>query len=297
MISEQLFEAVGQLDEQWVAEAAQPVKAQVIPMKQKYNKKKHMGRIITGVAAAAAAIVIALPNLSPSVAYAWEKVPVLRTIVKVVVWRDYQVEEGHHEADISVPQVKVKPQDQADDSVKEQLQQSAEHINATVAQMTDQIIAEFEDALRSDPDMQGVDSIHVGHEVVTDTDHYFCLKVWSMEVQGSGYEQDYYYTIDRQTGKEVSLADLFTDDSYIQTISEEIKRQMREQMAADENKQYWLDDPEVEEWNFDRIAADQSFYITDRGTLVICFNEGDVAPMSMGCVSFELPADIWSAAE
>lgn len=254
-----------------------------------------MGRIITGVAAAAAAIVIALPNLSPSVAYAWEKVPVLRTIVKVVVWRDYQVEEGHREADISVPQVKVKPQDQADDSVKEQLQQSAEHINATVAQMTDQIIAEFEDALRSDPDMQGVDSIHVGHEVVTDTDHYFCLKVWSMEVQGSGYEQDYYYTIDRQTGKEVSLADLFTDDSYIQTISEEIKRQMREQMAADENKQYWLDDPEVEEWNFDRIAADQSFYITDRGTLVICFNEGDVAPMSMGCVSFELPADIWSA--
>ena len=188
MTSEQLFEAVGQLDEQWVAEAAQPVTAQVIPMKQKYNKKKHMGRIIAGVAAAAAAIVIALPNLSPSVAYAWEKVPVLRTIVKVVVWRDYQVEEGHHEADISVPQVKVKPQDQADDSVKEQLQQSAEHINATVAQMTDRIIAEFEDALRSDPDMQGVDSIHVGHEVVTDTDHYFCLKVWSMEVQGSGYE-------------------------------------------------------------------------------------------------------------
>ena len=297
MTSEQLFEAVGQLDEQWVAEAAQPVTAQVIPMKQKYNKKKHMGRIAAGVAAAAAAIVIALPNLSPSVAYAWEKVPVLRTIVKVVVWRDYQVEEGHHEADISVPQVKVEPQDQADDSVKEQLQQSAEHINATVEQMTDQIIAEFEDALRSDPDMQGKDSIHVGHEVVTDTDHYFCLKVWSMEVQGSGYEQDYYYTIDRQTGKEVSLADLFTNDSYIQTISEEIKRQMREQMAADENKQYWLDDPEVEEWNFDRIAADQSFYITDRGTLVICFNEGDVAPMFMGCVSFELPADIWSAEE
>ena len=294
MTSEQLFEAVGQIDEQWVAEAAQPAAAQIIPMKQKYNKKKHMSRIIAGVAAAAAAIVIALPNLSPSVAYAWEKVPVLRTIVKVVVWRDYQVEEGRHEADISVPQVKVEPQDQTDDAVKEQLQQSAEHINATVEQMTDQIIAEFEDALRSDPDMQGADSIHVGHEVVTDTDHYFCLKVWSMEVQGSGYEQDYYYTIDRQTGKEVSLADLFTDDSYIQTISEEIKRQMREQMAADENISYWLDDPEVEEWNFDRIASDQSFYITDRGTLVICFNEGDVAPMYMGCVSFEMPDDIWN---
>lgn len=293
MTPEQLFQAVGEIDETWVAEAADPIAAPVIPIGEK-RRKKHLGRIAACVAAAAAAIVIALPNLSPSVAYAWEKVPVLRTIVKVVVWRDYQVEEGRYEADISVPQVKVEPQDQADDTVREQLQQSADHINATVEQMTDQIIAEFEEALRSDPDMQGADSIHVGHEVVTDTDRYFSLKVWNVEVLGSGYEQDYYYTIDRKTGKEVSLADLFADDGYIQTISDEIKRQMRQQMDADENKQYWLDDPEMEEWNFDRIAADQSFYITDRGTLVVCFNEGDVAPMYMGCVSFEMPDDIWT---
>lgn len=294
MTPEQLFQAVGQIDETWVTEAADPIAAPVIPIGEK-RRKKHLGRIAACVAAAAAAIVIALPNLSPSVAYAWEKVPVLRTIVKVVVWRDYQVEEGRYEADISVPQVKVESQDQADDTVREQLQQSADHINATVEQMTDQIIAEFEEALRSDPDMQGADSIHVGHEVVTDTDRYFSLKVWNVEVLGSGYEQDYYYTIDRKTGKEVSLADLFADDGYIQTISDEIKRQMRQQMDADENKQYWLDDPEVEEWNFDRIAADQSFYITDRGTLMVCFNEGDVAPMYMGCVSFEMPDDIWTA--
>lgn len=294
MTPEQLFQAVGEIDETWVAEAADPATAAITPIVQK-RKKRHPGRIAACVAAAAAAIVIALPNLSPSVAYAWEKVPVLRTIVKVVVWRDYQVEEGRHEADISVPQIKVEPQDQADDAVQEQLQQSADHINATVEEMTDQIIAEFEEALRSDPDMQGADSIHVGHEVVTDTDRYFSLKVWNVEVQGSGYEQDYYYTIDRKTGKEVSLADLFADDGYIQTISEEIKRQMRQQMDADENNQYWLDDPEVGEWNFDRIAADQSFYITDRGTLMICFNEGDVAPMYMGCVSFEMPDSIWQA--
>ncbi len=298
MTSEQLFEAVGEIDEQWVAEAAEPAAARIIPMEQRQKQKKHRwGRITAGVAAAAAAVIIVLPNLSPSVAYAWEKVPVLRTIVKVVVWRDYQVEEGRREADISVPQVKVEPQDQADDAVKEQLQQSADQINATVEEMTDQIIAEFEAGLKDDPNGQGADSIHVGHEVVTDTDHYFSLKVWNLEVQGSGYEQDYYYTIDRETGKTLSLADLFTDDSYVQTISDEIKRQMREEMAEDENVQYWLDDPEVEEWNFDRIAADQGFYITDRGTLMICFNEGDVAPMYMGCVSFEMPTEIWSAVD
>ncbi len=294
MTPEQLFEAVGEIDEQWVAEAAEPVTAKIIPMKHIKKEKKHRwGRIAATVAAAAAAVIIALPNLSPSVAYAWEKVPVLRTIVKVVVWRDYQVEEGNREADISVPQVEVEPQEQEDNAVKEQLQQSADQINASVEEMTDQIIAEFEAALKDDPNGQGADSIHVGHEVVTDTDRYFSLKVWNLEVQGSGYEQDYYYTIDRKTGKILSLADLFTDDGYVQTISDEIKRQMREAMAKDENVQYWLDDPEMGEWNFDQIAENQSFYITDRGTLMICFNEGDVAPMSMGCVSFEMPAEIF----
>ena len=45
--------------------------------------------------------------------------------------------------------------------------------------------------------------------------------------------------------------------------AEEIKTQMREQMAADETVQYWLDDPEVEEWNFDKIAEDQDFYVNE----------------------------------
>ena len=40
---------------------------------------------------------------------------------------------------------------------------------------------------------------------------------------------------------------------------------MREQMAADETIQYWLDDPEVEEWNFDKIAEDQDFYVNEDG--------------------------------
>ena len=95
-----------------------------------------------------------------------------------------------------------------------------------------------------------------------------------------------YITI-TETGKELSLKDLCGDD-YIDTISEEIKTQMREQMAADETVQYWLDDPEVEEWNFDKIAEDQDFYVNEDGHIVVCFNEYDVAPGSMGCVEFTL---------
>ncbi len=296
MKAEQIFEAIGSIDEQWIKEAENPDSAKIVPIQSKQKKKKRpMVRIWAGAIAAAAAMVILPPNLSSSVAYAWEKVPVLQTIVKAVVWRDYQAEEGNHKADVSVPQVEVETKDGEDSALSGQLQQSADQVNASVEEMTDQIIAAFEQRLKDDPDTQSADEVTVGHEVVTNTDQYFSLKVWSLEVQASGYEQDYYYTIDKNTGEIVTLADLFTDDSYIQTISDEIKRQMREQMDADDGVIYWLDDPDVEEWNFTEITADQSFYITDEGRLVICFNEGDVAPAYMGCVSFEMPKEIWQA--
>lgn len=292
MTTEQLLNAIGNIDEDLIAEAARSEAASIVPIGA-YRRKKKWGKIIAGVVAAAAATVILLPNLSMSVAYAWEKLPVLSTIVKVVVWRDYQVEEDRYEADISVPQVTVEPEDGAEPAVKEQLQQSADQINASVEEMTDRIIAEFEMELAEDTDRQGADSIHVGHEVVTDNDRYFSMKVWVAEAMGSGWIQEHYYTIDRSTGKILALADLFAGDDYLRTISEEIKQQMRDRMEADENEQYWLDDPDIPEWNFKQIAADQSFYINSEGRLVICFNEGDVAPMYMGCVSFEMPDTVW----
>ena len=294
MREEDLLSAMSDIDEELIAEAAEPSNKAVVSIDDRRKKrKKKWGRGIAGAVAAAAAVMILLPNLSASVAYAWEKLPVLSTIVKVVVWRDYHVEEGRYEANVSVPKVKVEPEDGADEAVKEQLKQSADQINASVKEMTDRIIAEFEAGLERDTELQGADHIHVGHEVVTDNDRYFSMKVWFVEEMGSGFELDHYYTIDRSTGKILTLADLFADDSYLETISEEIKRQMEAQMDADENVYYWLHDEDVPEWNFQQIAKDQSFYINNDGRLVICFNEGDVAPMYMGCVSFEMPASIW----
>lgn len=296
MKAEELLKAIGDIDEELIAEAGQLENKPVVSMSEhRKNHKKRWGKAIAGVVAAAAAVVILLPNLSMSVAYAWEKLPVLSTIVKVVVWRDYQREEGRYEANVSVPKVKVEPEESADPAVREKLQQSVDKINASVEELTDQIIAEFEGNLEADKELYGADSIHVGHEVVTNNDRYFSMKVWVAEAMGSGWVQEHYYTINRSSGKILTLADLFADESYIETISGEIKRQMQEQMDADENIYYWLDNTDVPEWNFKQISADQSFYISEDGALVICFNEGDVAPMYMGCVSFEMPKTIWQA--
>ena len=62
-------------------------------------------------------------------------------------------------------------------------------------------------------------------------------------------------------------------------------------MAADDKVSYFLHS-DVEEWNFKELTGDESFYFAQDGSLVICFDEYEVAPGYMGAVEFTIPREI-----
>ena len=244
-------------------------------------------------AAAAAAALVILPNTSASVAYAMSQVPVLSRLVEVVTFRDYHYEDDRNSADIQVPEVTVAPDTDADtqksSAVSEQTKKTAEEINTEIQTITDRLITEFEESKKNE---EGYQNMTVKSEILATTDQYFTLKLICFQSAGSGAEWNYYYTIDLSTGKRLQLADLFQEGSdYLTTISDNIKQQMKEQMAADETKIYWLDS-DMPEWDFTSITDNTSFYLNQNNEVVVCFNEGDVAPMSMGCPEFVIPNEV-----
>lgn len=246
-------------------------------------------------AAAVAAVFVVLPNTSGSVAYAMGNLPVVGKLVEAVTFRNYQYDNGGHAADIKTPELTVKESDteQMTDTevqVQENLKKTTAEINAEIEKITDQIVSEFEESRKEE---EGYQEVVVKHEVISTTDDYFTLKLMCYQAAGSGAEWDYYYTIDLKTGERLTLSDLFQSGAdYITPISENIKEQMQQQMAEDDGKMYWVDNAEVPEWNFDKITDETSFYLDSDGHLVICFNEGDVAPMYMGCVQFVIPDEV-----
>lgn len=258
------------------------------------RKKNGAGKAALAAAAVVAAFVI-LPNTSAGVAHAMEQIPVIGKLVEVVTFRNYQYEDERNQADIEVPE--IVPQSVTDTvaeesatGVQENLQKSADEINAEIQKISAQFVKEFEENLQTEG---GYQDVIVKSEVVSTTQDYFTLKLICYQGAGSGAEWNYYYTIDLNTGERLQLKDLFYEGAdYITPISENIKEQMKEQMAADENKIYWLDDPEVPEWNFEHITDETAFYLNENGNIVISFNEGDVAPMYMGVVTFEIPDEV-----
>ena len=283
---------------------------QSIEKAKKDNRKRSSMRVWKNAGTIAAAVLITfiiLPNTSAGVAHAMSQIPLIGNVVKVVTFRDYQYDSGTQIADVNVPNLEVEDtgislaqttdeEGAAYDGETEEtlpiafsLKESTGEINADIEALTAQIIEEFE----ADVKMQtGVKEVIVSHETVATPERYFTLKLSHYEASADGVENVYYYTIDLTTGERITLADLFVEDAdYISVISKEIKRQMREQMASDENVAYWLDE-EIDEWNFKEITGETQFYINADNKLVISFNEGEVAPMYMGVVNFEMPEEV-----
>lgn len=263
-------------------------------------------RIIATAAAFLMAFII-LPNTSGNVAYAMSQIPMLGKLVEVVTFRDYQYEDERNTANVEVPELAAVEEELSKETVitkgvagealieedvveqkKETLQKTMDEINEEIQTITEPFIEEFKTNLENE---EGYQDLIVESEVINTTSEYFTLKLICYTANASGTEWNYYYTIDLNTGERLTLKNIFKEGAdYVTPISENIKTQMEEQMAADENVYYWLYD-EMEEFNFKQIAENQFFYINENGEVVISFNEGDVAPMYMGVVEFVIEED------
>ena len=285
-------------------------KEQVMEMKKTIENAKKETRKSSSASAgivkltvpfvAAIALFIAVPNVSMQAAETLSALPVIGKLIEAVTFREYKVESETKLADVEVPEVIVNEVISSETSepdtapaetaeINETLSETTAEINAEIETLTQKFIENFE----ADMAAEGYEELIIRHETIQSNNRYFTLKLICYEAAASGVEWNYYYTIDLTTGERLALKNLFADGAdYITPISENIKSQMAEQMAADENIIYWLDDPDMPEWNFTAITEETEFFLNDAGNIVISFNEGDVAPMYMGVCTFEIPNEI-----
>lgn len=253
------------------------------------KSRKRMGKTIGWAAAAAALVLVIVPNTSAEAAYAMEQIPILGDVIRAVTIRNYQYESEDYSADIQEVKLEQGNGETAVGTEEDRLEGSIQTINESIEEMTDRLVARFEEQVEQG---EGHSSIYADHEVVTNTDTWFTLRIDVTEIAASGFQYQYYYHIDKTTGEIASLKNLFKEGAdYITPISENIKKQMREEMRADESKMYWIDSEDEIIEDFETIKEDQNFYLNEEGQIVICFDEYEVAPGYMGLVEFAVDED------
>lgn len=225
-------------------------------------------------------------NSSPTFAYELSKIPVVKSIVKVLTFKVYNINEDTYKADIKVPSIEGLNNKDLEDSLNEK------YISEN-KELYENFIADIEGLKELDGGHLGIES---GYVVKTDNENILSIGRYVVNTVGSSSTTFEYDTIDKKNEILITLPSLFKDNKYIEIISENIKEQMREQMKLDSKKIYWVVD-ENGNGNMDifkQIDKNQNFYINDKSELVISFNKYEVAPGYMGIVEFIIPTDILS---
>lgn len=255
---------------------------------KKRNKTKRIiqfTRVGASTAAAALFAMVVLTNSNQSISYAMKKMPVIGVIADAVTFRTYVDKTNHFEANIEVPQIDIENQE-------EHIKQAAEELNRSVEEYTNILIEQYNADMKAS-EGEGNYAVDTSYQVIDDGDRFFSLRIDTVVAMGGSNSFSKFYHIDKESGTVITLKDLFKEDAdYIGMISENIKAQMKEQMAADESITYFYDNEETEEWNFEEIDEEQNFYIKENEALIIVFDKYEVAPGYMGIIEFAIPLEV-----
>ncbi len=221
--------------------------------------------------------IIILPNVNSNISYAMQKIPVLGNLVKVVTITEYFKKDGKSE--LGVDMVEVKNEDDSKSYANDELNKDAKIL-------TERIINQYNE----NKNPQQYYSVELNSEIVTNDENWFTLKLISSEVSASSDTKYKYYNIDKKEDRLVNLSDLFINDKYKNIFKEEIERQMKLQMDADESIVYWIGGAR-KEWNFVDINENTNYYFSNEGNIVVVFNKYEVGPGSVGTPEFEIPKE------
>ncbi|WML34488.1 RsiV family protein [Clostridium sp. OS1-26] len=253
------------------------------------SKRKNKYRSLGAVAASIAAAVIILTagiNASPAFAQTLSEVPIGKSLVKVLTFKNYTINEDKFKANIKTPEITGLQNKSLEKYLNEK------YLNEN-KKLYNQFMVDMKNLKQSGGGHLGVDS---GYVVKTDTDRILSIGRCVVNTVGSSSTTLKYDTIDKKNEVMITLPSLFKDDRYIGAVSENIKEQMNEQYKADKDKFYWVAGIEQKSTMelFQQISSNQNFYINAENKLVISFNKYEVAPGYMGVVEFVIPTEVVS---
>lgn len=249
------------------------------------RRSRHALRRSLGTALASCACFVLLVNTSPTFAQAVYEVPVLGRLARIFTVAEYQIEDQEHLIDVRLPAL--------ENTGHTALEQ---RINTEISTRIQSLLDEAEERARSAraayiatggeaEDFMPV-IIDVDYEIKCQNDRYLSFLITETETQATAFQQLYPYSIDLESGKELTLRDLLGPD-WKEIVNASVREQIS-QRSQDPDHVYWGGDDYSEA--FTSIRDNQPFYLNEAGRPVVLFEKYEIAPGYMGVQEFEIPS-------
>lgn len=227
--------------------------------------------------AAAVGLIIVSVNASSTFAKSLENIPVIGNIIRVVNFNNYRIDKDGMDVSISLPEVSSDSKDLEYKLNKEFEKEGKEAYKKYEAEV-EKLEKEGKTTHKS---------AEMWSETVAENDKILSVAIYNTETEASASTSRKIYNIDKKDKTILTLEGMFGNNDYVDVLSKNILSQMKERTKKDSNDVYFVD-------NTFKIKKDQPFYINNKGELVICFDEYEVAPGSAGLVEFVIPSNVVS---
>ena len=253
--------------------------------------KKNYVVILTKRATAALAttfaLFVVLLNTNESFARAMGDVPIIGSLAEVFTVREYREENDTDLIEAKIPAIKNTGNEDLEDRINYEI---SSKINEVLEEARARAEEYKEAVLSTGGTMDDYipTKINVDYKITYQDDKIISFVITKSESSASAYQEQYFYNIDIQNGKELNLRDVLGED-YKKIVDEEVNKQIRERMEKNEENIYFT----AEEGGFSGIENEyQDFYIDENKKATVVFQKYEIAPGYMGIQNFEIPKDV-----
>lgn len=243
---------------------------------KKYNIINRVGLIAAGLIA----IFIIPLNLNQAYAETLSQIPIIGDLSKLFTFREYQFEDEIQYVDVKIPQFSNEGKTDLEKRVNEEIVKT---INEEV-ENSKQRAKEYYDAFietGGKPEEFMKREIEVNYEIKCVSDKYVSFIINKWETWANAYCQQYFYNLDIETGRELTLKDLLGND-YKEIIMKSINNTIAN--WNEEQKFYLFDEVNIE----DLINENTKFYLNDQKQVVIVFGKYEIAAGAAGIIEFPI---------
>ena len=256
----------------------------------KVHYKSKLGTCVkygTTVLATTFALFVVLLNTNQSFAKAMEDIPVIGSLAKVFTIQEYKEENETDLINAKIPAIQNTGNEELEDRVNYEI---SSKINEILEEAKKRAEEYKEAVLATGGTMEDYipTQINIDYEITYQDDKLISFVITKSESAASAYQEQYFYNIDKEKGRELNLRDVL-GENYKEIVDEEVKKQIKERMEEDEDNRYFTED----EGGFSGIVDEyHDFYIDENKKVTVVFQKYEIAPGYMGIQNFEMPNNI-----
>lgn len=234
-------------------------------------------------AAACFALMLAGLNLSPAVAHAAAGVPVIGGLFQVLTFVSYDEQEDGVNYSVSVPRVEAESSSAAE-AVNSLIQQAVDRHLEQARQDWDDYKEAFFATGGTQEEWGGREmNVLVDYEIMSQTDTRLSFYVRLGKGWVTASEERYYYNLDLENDRELTLRDLLGED-WVSVCNAAVQAQIDESVSREGYVRYF--EPDMS--GFTTVDESTAFYIRGDGVPVAVFPPYSVSPGAYGFVEFPI---------